>query len=56
MNLVADYTDGNPVRSKKAKRDGGEGSMPEYGFLAIQNRGKEDEIGIKEISYLDLSR
>ncbi len=55
--IMADYTDGNPVRSKKVKKDsGGEGNMPEYGFLGIQNRGKEDEIGIKEISYLDLSR
>ncbi|TFG76606.1 MAG: DUF1080 domain-containing protein [Flavobacteriales bacterium] len=54
--LVADYTDGNAVRSKEAISGEGKGSMPESGYLAIQNLGKDDEIAIKEISYLDLAR
>ncbi len=54
--LVADYSDGNAVRSKDALSGKGKGSMPEYGYLAIQNLGKDNEIAIKEISYLDLAR
>ena len=53
---VTDFTEGNPVPTRKFDFEPFRGPRPEYGFMGIQNHSDKDVVFFKEVSVRPLSK
>ena len=53
--LVTDYTEGDPVPTKKEWYEPDRGPRPERGYIGLQNHGDEAHVHFKEVSVRPLA-
>ncbi len=54
--VVTDFTEGDSVPEKKVWYEPDRGPRPEYGFIGLQNHGREAHVHFREVSVRPLAR